>query len=76
MHGIAINVDYRSLSEFNGIIPCGLVGRQVGCINDFLPPPVDDDEGGGERRKNITVAEFASYMQDALERTFQIKLVE
>jgi lipoyl(octanoyl) transferase len=62
MHGLAVNVEERSLTNFDGIVPCGLEGRQVGCINQFLEEP-------------ITVPEFALLMKDALEEVFQIELV-
>ena len=63
MHGVAINVEKSSLTNFDGIVPCGLEGREVGCVNDFL----DDDP--------ITVADFAIYMKEALEEVFRIQLV-
>lgn len=42
MHGLAVNVDKRSLGNFDGIVPCGLEGREVGCINDFLDDPISE----------------------------------
>ena len=62
MHGIAINVDQRSLENFNGIVPCGLEGRKVCCVNDFLESP-------------ISVDEFAKHLKDALEDIFEIKIL-
>jgi len=62
MHGLAVNVDRRSLANFDGIVPCGLVGRHVCCINDHLKEP-------------ITVEDFAEHMKRALERVFEIRLV-
>ena len=35
-HGLAVNVEESSLSNFQGIVPCGLEGRKVGCLNQFL----------------------------------------
>jgi lipoate-protein ligase B len=61
MHGISINVEKTSLDPFRGIVPCGLVGREVCCINDFLDQP-------------LTVAEFSVYMRQAMEEIFCIKL--
>jgi lipoyl(octanoyl) transferase len=61
MHGLAVNVDHRSLGNFDGIVPCGLEGRDVGCVNDFLDEP-------------ITVEEFAVHLKQALEQVFEIKL--
>jgi lipoate-protein ligase B len=63
MHGVAINVDIRSLGNFDGIVPCGLEGREVTCINDVI-----DD-------KQYTLQEFAIHMKAALEEIFGITLV-
>jgi lipoyl(octanoyl) transferase len=63
MHGLAVNVDERSLRNFQGIIPCGLEGREVACINDFLDTP-------------ITVKEFADYLKETLEIVFKMKLMD
>jgi lipoyl(octanoyl) transferase len=61
-HGVAVNVEARSLDGFAGIVPCGLEGRKVACVNQFLREP-------------ITVATFALSMQAALEEVFQMQLV-
>jgi len=61
MHGLAVNVDHRALGNFDGIVPCGLEGRDVGCVNDFLDEP-------------ITVEEFAVHLKQALEQVFEIDL--
>lgn len=63
MHGLAVNVEVTSLLNFEGIVPCGLQGRKVGCLNDFLDEP-------------ITVPQFSTYMKEALEYVFQVKLEE
>jgi lipoyl(octanoyl) transferase len=63
MHGLAVNVEHESLSKFEGIVPCGLEGRQVGCINQFIDKP-------------MTVHDFAEIMKEALEEVFQIQLIE
>lgn len=63
MHGLAVNVDERSLQNFQGIVPCGLEGREVACINDFLDTP-------------ISVEEFAVYLKEALELVFEMNLVD
>ena len=63
MHGLAINVDIRSLQNFQGIVPCGLEGRVVTCINDVQ----EDDE--------LTVETFAVHVREALEEIFGISLV-
>ena len=62
MHGLAVNVEQTSLENFQGIVPCGLEGRKVGCINDFLKQP-------------LTVQEFAEHMKEALEHVFKVQLV-
>ena len=66
MHGIAVNVESCSLKNFEGIVPCGLEGRKVGCLNQFIP----------DNEPKLTVAEFAKYMAEALEEVFCINLVE
>ena len=63
MHGLAINVDIRSLQNFQGIVPCGLEGRAVTCINDVQ----EDDE--------LTIETFAIHVREALEEIFGISLV-
>ena len=63
MHGLAVNVNQRSLGNFDGIVPCGLVGKDVTCINDHLVEP-------------ISVEEFAKHMRSALEKIFEIDLVD
>jgi lipoyl(octanoyl) transferase len=63
MHGLAVNVEECSLSNFDGIVPCGLEGRNVGCVNQFIDTP-------------ITVQKFASIMKEALEEVFHIELVD
>lgn len=63
MHGLAVNVEEESLSNFGGIVPCGLEGRKVGCINQFIENP-------------ITVQQFAVIMKQALEEIFQVELVD
>ncbi len=63
MHGIAINVDERSLPYFEGIVPCGLEGRKVGCVNQFIRHP-------------MTIAELCAHVRTALEEVFQIQLIE
>lgn len=61
MHGLAINVDESSLDLFNGIVPCGLAGRKVGCVNQFLS-------------KKVQVSVFAEAVESALEDVFEIHL--
>jgi lipoyl(octanoyl) transferase len=62
-HGFAVNVLEESLENFDGIVPCGLVGRKVGCINQFLEKP-------------ITMGEFSLELEKAMEKVFQITLVK
>jgi lipoyl(octanoyl) transferase len=69
VHGVAINVEESSLAGFSNIVPCGLEGRRVGCVNHFLQqqqPP----------RSPLTVKEFATYMESALEEVFCMRLVD
>mmetsp|Transcript_13385 Transcript_13385/g.32234 ORF Transcript_13385/g.32234 Transcript_13385/m.32234 type:complete len:325 (+) Transcript_13385:47-1021(+) len=61
MHGLAVNVEESSLENFKGIVPCGLEGRRVGCINQFLDEP-------------ISVSQFAQVMKGALEEVFELRL--
>ena len=64
MHGLAINVDARSLGNFEGIVPCGLEGRTVTCI--------DDEKKGWKCDLN----EFACHVKSAIEEIFEITLIE
>jgi lipoyl(octanoyl) transferase len=66
MHGVAINVEDRALDNFDGIVPCGLEGRQVGCVNQFLR---------SNGLPELTVHEFSIIMTAALEEVFRIRLV-
>ena len=66
-HGLAVNVEESSLSNFEGIVPCGLEGRKVGCLNQFLTKQGDEP---------ITVRDFAIHMKEALEEVFRIELVD
>lgn len=63
-HGVAINVEARSLPPFRGIVPCGLTGpkARVTCVNDLVERPV-------------TVSQMAAYMKEAMEKVFAIQLV-
>jgi len=63
MHGLAVNIDQRSLGNFDGIVPCGLVGRDVTCINDHLDQP-------------ISIEDFATLMKRAMEQVFEIKVAD
>jgi lipoyl(octanoyl) transferase len=63
MHGLAVNVERSSLANFQGIVPCGLEGRNVTCINDWLEQP-------------LTTAEFAEYMKESMEEIFCIHLLQ
>lgn len=61
MHGIAVNVEASSLLPFQGIVACGLEGRKVGYLNQFLS-------------SNITVFDFAKVLEHAFEDVFQIEI--
>mmetsp|Transcript_19016 Transcript_19016/g.24490 ORF Transcript_19016/g.24490 Transcript_19016/m.24490 type:complete len:323 (+) Transcript_19016:102-1070(+) len=60
-HGVAINVEEVCMDAFEHIIPCGLEGRRVGCLNQFLKHP-------------ISVQEFVPYMVKAMEHVFEINI--
>jgi lipoyl(octanoyl) transferase len=64
MHGLAINVDIRSLRNFEGIVPCGLEGRAVTCINEEIGLPT-----------GFTVEEFARHVKKSLEEVFCVTLI-
>ena len=64
-HGVAINVQEDSLRGFAGIVACGLPGRQVGYVNQFVPP----------NQPLWTVRTFAPWFQQAMEQVFEINLV-
>jgi len=66
MHGVAVNVEQCSLDNFDGIVPCGLEGRKVGCINQFLK---------ANGLPELTVHQFSNVMAEALEDIFRISLV-
>lgn len=61
MHGLAVNVEETSLEHFDGIVACGLDGRNVGCLNQFL-------------EEAITVNEFATVLRKSMEEVFCIDL--
>jgi len=62
-HGLAINITPESLINFEGIIPCGLEGRKVTCVNNHV-------------QKALLVSDFVKHMKEALEEVFCIKLQE
>jgi len=64
MHGVAINVDIRSLQNFDGIVPCGLEGRKVTCINEEI-----------DGAPSLTVEEFSDLVKEALEEIFGVCLI-
>ena len=66
-HGVALSVTPESLRYTDGIVPCGLVGRKVGCVQQFLP---------AEERDEISVAEMAVYVRAALEEVLHIQLID
>lgn len=66
MHGVAVNVEATSLENFDGIVPCGLEGRKVGCLNQFLK---------AHGAPLLTVENFSQYMVEALEEVFFIELI-
>ena len=74
-HGLAVNVEGISLSNFDGIVPCGLVGRDVTCVDRHVGRRRTPEEGG-EEDGAVTVEQFAVHMCRALEEVFQIELVK
>lgn len=60
-HGLALNVEEKSLDGFADIVPCGLEDRKVGCVNQFLQRP-------------ISVPKMAQILQASLEEVFRIQL--
>ena len=65
MHGLAINVDMKSLQNFQGIVPCGIEGREVTCINGEV---ANEDA-------MFTIRDFAVHVSEAMEEIFGISLV-
>lgn len=65
MHGLAINVDLKSLPNFEGIVPCGIEGREVTCINREIT----------DGAVSFTVSDFAVHVRDAMEEIFGVSLV-
>jgi len=66
MHGLAINIDARSLQNFKGIVPCGLEGREVTCLRD----EVSVIEETSFSMKDVTI-----YVKEALEQVFGVTLL-
>lgn len=62
MHGLAVNIEQCSLLPFEGIVACGLEGRKVGYINQFLS-------------SNITVSDFSCFLERAFEEVFQVEIL-
>jgi lipoyl(octanoyl) transferase len=61
-HGLAVNVEPQSLQGFDGIVPCGLEGRVVGCISQFAG-------------RIVRVQEFSPYLEAAIEQVFHVQLL-
>jgi lipoyl(octanoyl) transferase len=62
-HGFAINVTPESMKYIDQIVPCGLVGRKVGYVNQFITTTP------------ISVSQMTQFVMKALEDVFQIQLV-
>ena len=87
-HGFAINVTPESLVAFDGIVPCGLHGRKVGCVQQFIvndsdnntsTTTNDNDDNNNDNRINnnakpITMEEVADAVAMAFEKVFCVKL--
>ncbi len=56
-HGLALNVDC-DLDGFKTIIPCGILGKEVGRLKDWIP--------------DITVKDVKSAMRDCMRKRFQL----
>lgn len=56
-HGLALNVN-GELSGFASVVPCGLTGKPVGSLNEWLP--------------GIAMAEVQSLLRDALAQRFDL----
>jgi len=57
-HGLALNV-CCDLRGFEAVVPCGLVGRAVGCLNEWIP--------------GLTVAQVQPLLRQALAERFQLR---
>ncbi|KAL7473458.1 hypothetical protein ACHAXS_013917 [Conticribra weissflogii] len=66
MHGLSINIDARSLQNFDGIVPCGLEGREVTCLSK---------EMSVTNGKALTLKDVAIYVKEALEDIFGVALL-
>ncbi len=66
MHGLSINIDARSLQNFDGIVPCGLEGREVTCLSK---------EMSVTNGKALTLKDVAIYVKEALEDVFGVTLL-
>ena len=64
-HGLAINVTPDSLAPFQEIVPCGLHGREVGCLQQFQSPDAEP----------LTVEQMAEAVTEAMEEVFSIRFV-
>ena len=67
-HGLAVNVEPSSLAPFRGIVPCGLEGKEVTCVQEHLLTTTET------ARPNMTVGDFAVFMKEAMEEVFCIQL--
>eukprot|EP00977_Amphora_coffeiformis_P018363 scaffold6420_cov168-Amphora_coffeaeformis.AAC.41 len=60
-HGLAINVTPKSLEAFAHIVPCGLEGRKVGCVQQFV-------------KHDVSIDQIAVAVQNSMEDVFGITL--
>ena len=60
MHGFALNV-CPDMAGFERIVPCGIVGRPVGSLAQWIP--------------EITVAQVRPIVMQAFEQVFGIRLI-
>ena len=67
MHGLAVNVESSSIGSgtFERIVPCGLEGRSVGYVNEFLAADC-----------RLSVSEFSVFLKQAFEQVFGTEIVD
>ena len=74
MHGFALNV-CPDLSGFEQIVPCGIEGRPVGSMAQFLPGKVFDETAFREVRQTV-LSQFEQVFKVRLERASTAELLD
>ena len=67
-HGLALNVQMRTLEGFGWIVPCAIEGRAVACMEALLP-----DSSAAAR--SLSVAAVREKLMEAFERQFNARLI-